>query len=110
MTPDLINVIAAGPAAGLAVMIYVYWNDKRSLATERDQHSKEKSALAKETKIERDRANAFGEAVIELATETRIHVSAFPKTAEGIVAQLKEEHEATRVLLRETPRRGSPDV
>jgi hypothetical protein len=99
MDPSIINVITASPAAALGVMIYVYWNDKKSLAAERLQHTKEKDDLAIENRIERDRANVFGEAVIELATETRIHVANFPKTAEGIVEALKKEHKETRRVI-----------
>lgn len=89
LNPQLIDAIIAGPSVGLAITLTILFMDRTT-------HKKEREALLSDLEKERERNNAFGQAWMELATETKIHLQGAPGAFEKVSSLVKEEHVKTR--------------
>lgn len=90
MTTELSQLLTFVSGAGGASVVMYLWI--RSL---RDQVQ----GLVKDLKEERNRNNAFGESLIELAAETKIHLETVSRPDNPLSILIQKQHEVTRTTI-----------
>lgn len=91
MNEEASEIFAFITGAGGAAGVMYLWI--RSLLSQNE-------SLSDELKEERERNNEYGESIVSIATEAKLHIAASAKCADEVKSHITEEAKKTRTAIR----------